>query len=109
MDTQGVRSRSAKLADDGCELSDGHTPIISKLVKTVEKTLEVGPLLVILVNQLQPIEHALSFLKKLADSLVVGVHSGLDMNPCMARLLAKALQAGCVCCCSASGCCCVWC
>ena len=37
-------------------------------------------LLVILVNQLQLIEHALSFLRNLADSLVIGVLSGLDLN-----------------------------
>jgi len=36
--------------------------------------------LVILVNQLQLIEHALSFLKDLAGSPVIGVHSGLDLN-----------------------------
>jgi len=77
MDSREARSQSAKLADDECELSDGNLSSISGLVKTAEKTLEVGPLLVILVNQLQLIEHALSFLKNLADSLVVGVHSGL--------------------------------
>ena len=36
--------------------------------------------LVILVNQLQLIDDALSFLENLADSLVVAVHASLDLD-----------------------------
>lgn len=75
-----MRSQSAKLADDGGELSDNRSPIISGLVEAIEKALEVDPLLVILVDQLQLIEHALSLLENLADSLVVSIHADLDLN-----------------------------
>lgn len=50
------------------------------MLETGEKAIHDGVLLVVLVHQLQLIENALSLVEYLADSLVVGVHVGLDSN-----------------------------
>jgi hypothetical protein len=75
-----ARKRSSKLTNDGSESLDSHLPISSRLSKTLQNTPDLSIVFVILAAHLHLIDNFLSLFEDLADSLVVALHSGLNLD-----------------------------
>jgi hypothetical protein len=75
-----MQERSSKLADDGSKSLDSHLPISSRLSKTLQDTPDLSILVVVLAAHIHLIDDFLSVFEDLADSLIVALHSGLNLD-----------------------------